>query len=73
MRKLLRRLARFRAEIGGYFWLPCPLCGEFFGGQEWKDRGGTSSSLPTETPGLYVGICPACTKAGRGRARTFDR
>jgi len=23
-----------RARLGGYFWLPCPLCGERFGGHE---------------------------------------
>ena len=25
---------RFRATIGGYFWLPCPICGQMFGGHE---------------------------------------
>lgn len=29
--KLFRRL---RAFFGGYFWLPCPLCGEMFAGYE---------------------------------------
>lgn len=23
-----------RARLGGYFWMPCPLCGEMFGGHE---------------------------------------
>jgi len=25
---------RMRARIGGYFWLPCPICGRMFGGFE---------------------------------------
>lgn len=24
----------FRARLGGYFWLPCPICGRNFGGNE---------------------------------------
>lgn len=27
-----------RAHVGGYFWMPCPLCGRMFGGHE---KGGT--------------------------------
>jgi hypothetical protein len=23
-----------KAYIGGYFWLPCPMCGKMFGGHE---------------------------------------
>lgn len=34
-RRLPRRwLAHLRAIIGGYFWLPCPVCGQMFGGHE---------------------------------------
>jgi len=29
-----RWLQRLVALFGGYFWLPCPLCGEKFGGHE---------------------------------------
>lgn len=25
---------QFHAWVGGYFWLPCPQCGEMFGGHE---------------------------------------
>lgn len=29
-----------RANIGGYFWLPCKICGEYFGGHEsYKGEG----------------------------------
>ena len=29
-----RWLARFLAFVGGYFWLPCPLCNQMFAGFE---------------------------------------
>ena len=30
----MRFLHRIYARSFGYFWLPCPLCGEMFGGHE---------------------------------------
>lgn len=56
------------AKANGYFWLPCPLCGQKFGGHEWKDYDGLSSQIPADdgVPGHGQGICPDCTKAGRG-------
>lgn len=42
--------------LRGYFWLPCPLCSEEFGGNEWVGR----ISLPAGEPGMTQGICPAC-------------
>jgi hypothetical protein len=30
----MRLLERLRAWFGGYFWLPCPICGRMFGGHE---------------------------------------
>ena len=27
-------MRKLRANLGGYFWLPCPICGEMFGGFE---------------------------------------
>jgi hypothetical protein len=53
------------AEINGFFWLPCPLCGDFFGGHEWKDYNGKSSSIKI-SEGRGKGICPSCTKSGKG-------
>lgn len=55
----------------GYFWLPCPLCGKYFGGHEWKDRKGRSSRIvdPARSrPGATyrTGICPNCTRDGLG-------
>lgn len=33
--RLTRRYNQLYALVWGYFWLPCPLCGEPFGGHEW--------------------------------------
>lgn len=55
-----RRLNKLYADILGYFWLPCQLCGQMYGGHEWKDVGGESSRLDGR------GICPDCTRAGKG-------
>lgn len=48
----------FRAWLGGYFWLPCPLCGEMFGGHQWRKCG----SIRTKQPGLNKLVCPRCSK-----------
>jgi hypothetical protein len=45
------------AATHGYFWIPCPLCGQPFGGHE------AGSSIPDPTnPPLYVCICSRCTR-----------
>lgn len=66
-----RHVHEFYAKMNGYFWLPCPLCGQYFGGHEWKDYDGKSSSIPHEDPEKHPyggrGICPDCTKAGKGQ------
>jgi len=61
-----RLLNKIKAYLGGYFWLPCPLCGQYFGGHEWKDIDGKCSSIPSDRPGISEGVCPDCTKAGCG-------
>jgi hypothetical protein len=64
-----RALNRLYALLFGYFWEPCPLCHKEFGGHEWKDRDGKSSTIPAPAkgrPGLREGICPDCTRAGAG-------
>ena len=65
-----RVLAASAASAGGYFWLPCPLCGLEFGGHEWlrgTAQNPSSIRLPGDAPGASTGICPFCTMAGRGR------
>jgi hypothetical protein len=57
------------AASHGWFWLPCPLCGLEFGGQEWMTRNpdhASSVHLPEDEPDVSAGICPFCTLAGRG-------
>lgn len=64
-----RRPHHWYATAFGYFWLPCPLCGDEFGGHEWRTVRGLHSSIPGDRPGSGRGICPRCTGAGRGRMR----
>lgn len=49
-----------RADMSGYFWTPCPICGTEFGGQEWHH--GHLAKLD----GSGTAICPACATEGRG-------
>ena len=55
-----RWLNRCYAFIGGYFWLPCPICGRYFGGHEWSES-------------LYLGYgsgrgtCPWCVEETKRR------
>ena len=66
--KLLRRLEKRFARRHGYFWLPCPLCGEEFGGHEWlKDTDEIPACIRIiDQPGSGMGICPTCTLERKG-------
>lgn len=62
-----RALQRAYARTFGYFWLPCPVCREPFGGHEWEDQNGLPSRVPDpDGPHTSIGICPHCTRAGFG-------
>lgn len=61
-----RWLAHFIAEVRGFFWLPCPLCGRYLAGFEWRDINGHMSSIPASGEGAASGICPQCTAEARG-------
>lgn len=53
-----RFLHRIYAAVMGYFWLPCPLCGEFFGGHESK----TFEGIPVAgRPRIKQLICDSCS------------
>lgn len=57
-----RFLHHIYAKALGYFWLPCPLCGEHFGGHEWmesKTRMERRASIPTG-PNTAIGVCRNC-------------
>lgn len=62
-----RWFQRLRAWLGGYFWLPCPLCGRKFGGHEWGDGPYTSIANPARGLGAGTAVCPAC----EGRPETM--
>lgn len=65
-----RFLHRWYARAFGYAWVPCPLCSKCTGGHEWRDRDGRSSAIADPNiPGLWHGICPACTRSGYGDER----
>jgi hypothetical protein len=57
---------RLYADLTGFFWAPCPLCGRMSGGHEWRDIDGKPSHIPDGAPGRFKGICPACTRSGYG-------
>lgn len=63
--KLSRVVNRAFAAVTGYFWLPCPLCKQYFGGHQWRDINGQSSVIENGE-GSGTAICPDCTRAGRG-------
>ena len=61
-----RRFNKIYAKVFGYFWIPCPICGQMFGGHEWKSYDGMSSAIRTGKPGINKGICKDCTLKGLG-------
>lgn len=50
------------ATSHGYFWMPCVLCSEPFGGHEITDV----IPDPTRAPNGGLMICPACTARRNG-------
>jgi hypothetical protein len=60
-----RTFNRLYAAAFGYFWLPCPSCGQDFGGHEW----GYTNGMPDSINGQ--GICRDCAKAGKGDKMWF--
>lgn len=55
-----RWIAHLIANVLGYFWLPCPLCGEMFAGFEWLP----GNSLMVDWS-LGQGVCPNCGDQAR--------
>ncbi|WP_433379486.1 hypothetical protein [Streptosporangium sp. CA-115845] len=51
----------------GFFWLPCPVCRQSFGGHERRRVKGRPDALPVSgSPGEWTMICPCCTRNGYG-------
>ena len=69
-RRRWRLVNHLYAFTFGYFWLPCPLCGEYFGGHEWE--AGAGESIPTSI-GRGEGVCykEACRIEARRRTLEF--
>ena len=63
-----RWVHRWFARRHSFFWVPCVLCGRKWGGHEWRDIDGKSSEVyrNPEEPTTGTGICPKCTRAGKG-------
>jgi predicted RNA-binding Zn-ribbon protein involved in translation (DUF1610 family) len=59
VKKKPRFVQRIKAFSGSYYWLPCPICGEYYGGHEWD--GG--SLADTNHSGKMV--CPDCNEIAR--------
>lgn len=51
------------AEAGGFFWLPCDICGEEFSGAEWSPS--STAIQKTETSGTLVCPKPQCSEAAK--------
>jgi hypothetical protein len=64
----MRTLNKLYAAVAGYFWVACPLCNQYFGGHEWRGIHGHSSTVRNSSGVSESGICPDCTRAGRGDA-----
>jgi hypothetical protein len=59
-----RFLHRWYAKTLHYFWEPCPLCEQYFGGHEWD-----GTALTYDIKGnveFGIGICPTCSRLGAG-------
>lgn len=50
------------AKVNGYFWLPCPICGEYFGGHEWTDPRATIWQADGSGSGVCAGCIPEAVK-----------
>lgn len=61
-----RWIARLAAGAGGYFWLPCPICGECFAGFEWGE-----SLMRSWTESTGTCARPECRVETRRRNREW--
>ena len=58
-------LNKIYAYLMGYFWRPCPVCGEYFGGHQTK-LGGIKITERGEMWEKGLVICDTCTSLGKG-------
>lgn len=58
----MKWLHQLYAFIFGYFWLPCPKCGEMFGGHQHEPYGAHVTVTEGDGQHCYC-VCPACDTA----------
>lgn len=54
---IILELRKIIADLCGYFWLPCPCCGEMFAGYE---TGKISVPDKNQGPGYFLACCRWC-------------
>lgn len=59
----MRWAHKLYANFFGYFWLPCPICGEMFGGHEWRDP----NAVLWKSEGGGEGVCQKCVPEAAAR------
>lgn len=59
-----RKINKWYANMLGYFWIPCPICGNNFGGHEWKLK---NTLEYKDSSGK--GVCSDCGEEARKRNR----
>lgn len=69
----LQKIGAWGSERGrvslerGYFWLPCPTCGQWMSGEDWVAVPGQVTSIPANREGTAGhSICTVCTNTGIG-------
>lgn len=45
------------AKLRNYFWMPCPRCGKFFGGHEWRHGAAYSVQCEVHPPQGHGTCC----------------
>lgn len=68
-RKRPRWLQWLRAYLGGYFWGPCPICGEAFGGHETD----IAQQVWWTSPREGRAVCANCAEEAQRRSARFVR
>jgi hypothetical protein len=61
-----RKIEEKYARANGFFWLPCPLCGEPFGGHEVDWEAVHTFIDSQDSPGYGALICPRCVEERQG-------
>lgn len=60
-----------RALLSGYFWLPCPRCGQMFGGHQVSERNGRVIYDDYHKPDkITCPKCPGIYRASKGTLGT---